>query len=294
MKKLIFILLFYSYLQNSAGCFAQNNDFSMTLSKSFYMTGDAFDDLFISVTVDKGTLQENQQVEIVKKNNTAEKITAVVYKIEDKYNNRLKVAASGQDVIIYLKIKNDKNFVLGYTGDLYDVVKKGQATNTVNNTAIKSAAEKAGKGKATILLNGKEWKYIDTKGYFYTKNNGITKGPANILLFFTKPSSVLKDPAEERVQMSIFTDAKNPKTYSKDKLEITVRTTENGKEKVYSKNRTFDQAASSEITKYTEVNGKAYMSGKFTSEAKVFLCSKCPVGNITITFENLELELVNQ
>ena len=94
--------------------------------------------------------------------------------------------------------------------------------------------------------------------------------------------------------MSIFTDAKNPKTYSKDKLEITVRTTENGKEKVYSKNRTFDQAASSEITKYTEVNGKAYMSGKFTSEAKVFLCSKCPVGNITITFENLELELVNQ
>jgi len=258
------------------------------------MTGDAFDDLFISVTVDKGTLQENQPVEIVKKSNPSEKITAIVYKIEDKQYKKLKAASAGQDVIIYLKIKNDKNFVLGYTGDLYDIVKKGQVTNAVNNTAIKSAAEKAGKGKATILLNGKEWKYIDAKGYFYTKNNGITKGPANILLFFTKPSSILKDPAEERVQISIYTETKKPKTYTKDKLEITLRTAENGKEKVYNRNRTFDQAASAEITKYTEVNGKAYISGKFTSEAKVFLCSKCPVGNITITFENLELELVNQ
>lgn len=249
MKKLIFIVLFCFHLQNISMCFAQNNDFSMTLSKSFYMTGDALDDLFINVTIDKGTLQENQSVEIVKKNNPSEKISAIIYKIEDKNYKKLKSANSGQDVIIYLKIKNDKNFVLGYTGELYTIVKKGQASNTVNNTAIYNTKENVGKGNAKILINGIEWKYINTKGYFYTKNNGITKGPANILIFFTKPSTILKSPAEERVQINIYTEARTPKTYTKDKLEITVRTAESGKEKVYSRNRTFDQLASAEITK---------------------------------------------
>lgn len=289
MKRLIYILLFYACLQHSAECLAQSNDFSMTLSKSFYMTGDALDDLYINVTINKGTVTENQEIELVKKSNPAERISGTIYRIDNTSFNRIKTGKAGQEVILYLKMKNDKKFALGYTGDWYDIVKKGQA-----QVAPPASSAINADSKAKILLNGKEWKHNYFKGYYYTKSYGIINGPANILLTFTQPCDVLKKPAEEQCQIVVYTDAKSPKKYGKQDLEITFRIADAGKEKVYSRNRTFVQNASAEITKYTEKNGKAYISGKFTSEAKVFMCSSCPLGKIEITFEDLELELYKQ
>ena len=101
MKRLIFILLFYACLQHSAECLAQSNDFSMTLSKSFYMTGDALDDLYINVTINKGTVTENQEIELVKKSNPAERISGTIYRIDNTSFNRIKTGKAGQEVILY-------------------------------------------------------------------------------------------------------------------------------------------------------------------------------------------------
>ncbi len=267
---------------------AWSEDWAISLDKSFYMTGDDLNDLYINVTVEKGTISENQEIEIVKKSNPSERISATIYRIDNRSFKQIKTGKAGQEVILYLKVKNDKKFALGYTGDLYNIVKKGASSQTAVTTKVTTS------DKASILLNGKAWKYNYFKGYYYTKNYGVTKGPANILLTFTQPSSVLKQPAEEQCQIVIYTDAKSPKKYDKQQLEITFRIADQGKEKVYSRNRTFEQNAQAEITQYTEKNGKAYISGKFTSDAKVFLCSSCPKGNIEVVFENLELELYNQ
>lgn len=267
---------------------AQAADWEITLDKAFYMTGDDLNDLYINATVNKGTVAENQEIELVKKSNPAERISGVIYRIDNTSFKQIKTGTAGQEVILYLHVKNDKKFALGYTGDLYTIVKKGQPQTAAVYPPVSTP------NKTSILLNGKEWPFSYFKGYFYTKSNGVINGPANILLTFTRPSAVLKKPAEEQCQIVIYTESKVPKKYGKQDLEITFRTEAAGKEKVYSRNRTFEQNASAEITKYTEKNGKAYISGKFTSEAKVFMCSSCPPGKVELTFEEVELELYKQ
>lgn len=260
-------------------------DFEVSLSKSFYMTGDAMDDLYIYVTVNSGVITPNTPIEIVKKENPSERISGILYKIEDKNYQSIQQAKAGQEVAVFLKLKNDKGFSLGYTGDQFLLVKKGQ-------TSAKAETSKQ-KGMATILVDGKPWKYDYYKVYHYTKDNGVTKNPANYLIVFTKKNKNLKNSPEEVMQISLFHAPQSSKQFNTKDIDFAFTTDMFGEERVYAK--TFQAAlnATASITSYSNTATTAVLSGMIKADTEAFMCNSCAMVKITIDFKDLEATLYN-
>jgi hypothetical protein len=263
---------------------SENGNFELTLSNMFYMTGAELDDLYINATLNSGSLQENTEIELVQKANPDQRISANIYRIDDTNFQRKKSATAGEDVILYLKVKNDKGFPLSNTGELYDLVPKGQS---VQSTAT------AATGKATILIDGKEWKYDYYHIYHYTKDYGITKNPANYLITFTKANKNLKNTPEEVLQISLFHAPQEPKSFAKTDIDVAFNSDLFGTETAYSKPFKSELPASASVDTYQLESNKAKISGTCSSDAKAFLCKTCPNIKIQVTFENMEVAIDN-
>lgn len=260
------------------------DDFDATLDKSFYMTGDVMDDLYINVTMNKGELKTGTQVEIAKKTNPSEKIQATVYKIETRKFQKIETAKAGQEVVLFLKVKNDKNFSLGYTGDLYTLSAKGM-TPPGNTTAATKPAK--------ITIDGKDWNYENVKVYHYTRDDGkgITKSPANIMITFTKPNKSVKiTGGEERLQINIYTPSQTAGNYPKNKLDVAFYGVESGKEITLINNKAPNLDAAAAITVYQSGTAPK-ISGKISSVTKQSFCSNCTNKKIEVSFENLPIEI---
>ena len=263
---------------------SENGNFELTLSNMFYMTGAELDDLYINATLNTGSLQENTEIELVQKANPDQRISANIYRIDNTNFQRKKSATAGEDVILYLKVKNDKGFPLSNTGELYALVPKGQ---TVQTTAT------AATGKATILIDGKEWKYDYYHIYHYTKDYGITKNPANYLITFTKANKNLKNTPEEVLQISLFHAPQEPKSFAKTDIDVAFNSDLFGTETAYSKPFKSELPAAASVDTYQLESNKAKISGACSSDAKAFLCKTCPNIKIQVTFENLEVAIEN-
>lgn len=259
--------------------------FEISLGPSFYMTGDDFNDLFISATITKGTLKENTVVDLVKKSNPNEKVSATIYRIDDKHNQPLKMAKTGQEVTLNIKVVNDKKFRFSNNGDEYAMVSQGQS--------IQATAAKVASGKASITVDGKPWKYDYYKIYHYTKDYGITKSPANLLIVFTKPNKKLKNTPEEVLQITLFNAKSQPRNFPKKDIDVSFNSDMFGKEQAYAKTLNAELEAKASIIKYNLNGNKATISGNVTADGKAFLCPECPNVPIKVTFENLEVELYN-
>ncbi len=260
--------------------------FHICLGSTFYMTGSDLNDLYISVTVNKGTIKENTEVDLVKKSNPSEKVSATIYRIDDNYNQPIKVAKTGQEVTINLKVKNDKNFRFSNNGNEYSIVSKGQSVAS-------AVVSKLNQGIATITIDGKPWEYEGYKIYHYTKDYGVTKNPANILIVFTKPNKNLKNTPEEVLQISLFKAPKGTKTFAKKEIDVGFNSDMFGEERAYAKTLNAEYEANAAITKYNLKGDKATISGNLTADGKAFLCPECPNVPIKVEFENLEVELYN-
>lgn len=263
---------------------SENGNFKLTLSNMFYMTGAELDDLYINATLNSGSLQENTEIELVQKANPNQRISANIYRIDDTNFQRKKSATAGEDVILYLKVQNDKGFPLSNTGELYALVPKGQS---VSSTATVSTS------KATILIDGKEWKYDYYHIYHYTKDYGVTKNPANYLITFTKANKNLKNTPEEVLQISLFHAPQEPKTFAKNDIDVAFNSDLFGTETAYSKPFKSELTATASVTSYQIETNKAKISGNFSSETKAFLCKTCPNIKIQVTFENLDVAIDN-
>lgn len=263
---------------------SSEGDFEITLSKSFYMTGDKMDDLYIQATVNKGILVANTPIEIVKKDNPSEKISGTIYRLDDAQYQPVKKASAGETVTLYLKVSNDKGFALGYTGDLYTIVKKGQKS---------TASPSVSKAKVVVMVNGKAWKYDYYHVYHYTKDFGITKNPANYLIVFTKKNKNLKNAPEEVLQISLFHAPKAIKTFEKGDIDLSFTSDMFGEERVYSKTFKAEEAASAVISEYTVENGKTFISGDVKTICKQFLCGSCTKIPIEISFTKLAVTVDN-
>lgn len=267
---------------------SSKESFEIELGSNFYMVGDAMDDLYIDATVTKNSLKENAEVDLVKKSNPAEKVTAKIYRLDDKNYQPIKLATTGQKVILYLKINNDKNLRFSNNGNEYVLVEKGNEVKAVAN-------QNSSKGKATITIDGKPWKYEGYKIYHYTKDNGVHKNPANILITFYKTNKNIKmTGGEERLQISLFHAPKNSKNFTNEDIDVAFWTNMFGQETAYAKtlNNT-SLNANAKITKYEGDSSKATLNGSIQSVAKGSLCNGCPNIKIAIDFENLEAELYN-
>lgn len=259
--------------------------FEVTLSKNFYMTADDVNDLYIDATVNKGIIQENTEVELVKKANPNDRVSATLYRVDDSSFQSIKTAKSGQEVVLYLKIKNDKNFRFSNNGDEYSMVIKG--------AQVAATASQTSSGKATVLVDGKLWKYDYYKIYHYTKDFGVTKNPANYLIVFTKANKNLKNAPEETLQISLFHAPKQAKEFENTDIDLSFTSDLYGEERVYAKTFKADLPATAKVIKYSASATSALVSGTISVDAKAFLCPKCPNSKITVDFENLEAELYN-
>lgn len=279
-RLIVLSLFFVAYLS------AQTNSFDMTLAKSFYMTGDKMDDLYINVTVNSGVVTKNIDIELVKKANPSERISGKIYKINGSSFNELKELKKGQEGIIFLKVKNDKGFSLGYTGDQYFIVKKGQSSS-VPAVEVKSNA------KANILVDGKVWNYDYYHIYHYTKDYGVSKNPANYLIVFTKKNKRMKNSPEEVLQITLFHAPKSTNVFSKKDIDLSFTSDMFGEERAYTKTFAAAELASASISSYNVVGAKAKISGKASTICKQFTCGTCPKIKIDISFSNLDAELSN-
>jgi len=261
------------------------DSFEITLGPTFYMTAYDFNDLFISATITKGVLKENTVVDLVKKNNPNEKVSATIYRIDDQYNQPMKVAKAGQEVTLNIKVNNDKKFRFSNNGDEYTMVNQGQAVQTTSS--------KVAGGMATITVDGKPWVYDYYKIYHYTKDYGVTKNPAHILIVFTKPNKKLKNTPEEVLQISLFKAPKTQKTFTKKEIDVSFNSDMFGEERAYAKTLNAEYGANASITKYNLKGNNSIISGSVSADGKAFLCPECPNVPIKIEFENLEVELYN-
>ncbi len=262
--------------------------FEIALGSTFYMSGDNVNDLYIDATISKGSIKENAQVELVKKSKPSEKATAKIYRIDDKNFQPLKTATAGQKVTLNLKINNDKNLRFSNNGNEYAIVAKGNEVKTIANS-------NATKGKATITIDGKPWTYEGYKIYHYTKDNGIHKNPANILITFYKANANLKmTGGEERLQVSLFHAPENTKSFTNADMDVAFWTNMYGQETAYAKTLNNNSvSANANITRYEGNTTKATISGNIQSIAKGSMCNGCPNIKIAIDFESLEAELYN-
>lgn len=291
IKKLFSLLMVCFFLscaqekKKAATSNATTDSFEITLGPTFYMTADDFNDLFISATVAKGILKENTVVDLVKKSNPSEKVSATIYRIDDQYNQPIKTAKAGQEVTLNIKINNDKKFRFSNNGDEYAMVHQGQQ--------VKATSQKSASGKATITIDGKPWTYEYYKVYHYTKDYGVTKNPANILIVFTKPNKNLKNTPEEVLQISLFKAPKAPKSYAKKEIDVSFNSDMFGEERAYAKTLNAEYEAKASVSNYQQKGNSAIISGSVTADGKAFLCPKCPNVPIKVDFENLEVELYN-
>jgi len=292
--KLIFISLFIPLLyllgNNNFSVKLINSDesFEITLSSTFYMTGDDFNDVYINAVVKKGTVNTNAQVELVKKADPSQRVTATLYKITDNSYQPITTAKQGDEIVVFLKINNDKKFRFSNNGNEYTLVNKGN--NVVADTP------KSLTGKANILINGKEWKYDYYKVYHYTKDYGITKNPANYLIVFTKANKKLKNTPEEVLQISLFHAPQKPKQFSKEDIDISFQSDFFGDERNYAKTFKSDLPASANITQYSLSASYATINGTIKSDLKVFACPECKPNQIMITidFDNLQADIYDR
>jgi len=292
--KLIFISLFIPLLYLSG-----NNNFSVklshttkkvnfdgsfeiTLSSTFYMTANDPNDVYINAVVKKGTIKTNVQVELVKKADPSQRVTATLYKITDNSYQPITTAKQGDEIVVFLKINNDKNFRFSNNGNEYSLVNKG--SNVVADT------RKSLPGKASILINGKEWKYDYYKVYHYTKDYGITKNPANYLIVFTKANKKLKNSSEEVLQISLFHAPQKPQQFSKEDIDISFQSDFFGDERNYAKTFKSDLPASANVTQYSVNTSYATINGSIKSDLKVFACPECKPKQITITIDFVNLQ----
>lgn len=289
IKKLFSLLIvcfFLSCAQEKKKATSSNSktdSFEITLGPTFYMTADDYNDLFISATITKGTIKQNTVVDLVKKTNPNEKVSATIYRIDDQYNQQLKSAKAGQEVTLSIKVANDKKFRFSNNGDEYTMVRQGQS--------VKATSTKMASGKATITIDGKPWTYEYYKVYHYTKDYGITKNPANILIVFTKPNKNLKNTPEEVLQISLFKAPKTTKTFAKKEIDVSFNSDMFGEERAYAKTLNAEYEAKASISKYQELDNSAIITGSVTADGKAFLCPECPNVPIKVEFENLEVEL---
>lgn len=268
---------------------ATTNNFDVTLDKSFYMTGEAMDDLYINATVNSGEIKSGSEVEITKKANPTEKITATVYKIETRKYQKMESAKAGQEAVLFLKVKNDKNFSLGYTGDLYTLNPKGKTPTAANISTTKNTAQ--------ITINGRSWSYDNVKVYHYTRNdgNGVTKSPANIMITFTKANkNVTMTGGEERLQINIYTPEQKTGSFPKSKLDVAFFGFQDGKEVTLVNNKSPELAASADITAYEKSGNQVKISGKVSSVTKHTLCNGCANQQVEASFENLPVEVYDR
>ena len=272
-------------LTNTEAKSTTEESFDVTLSKNFYMTADDVNDLYIDATVNKGTVEENTEVELVKKANPVERVSATLYRVDDSSFQSIKTAKSGQEVVLYLKIKNDKNFRFSNNADEYSIVKKGEQ--------VTATASESSSGKAIVLVDGKPWKYDYYKIYHYTKDYGVTKSPANYLIVFTKANKNLKNAPEETLQITLFHAPKEAKNFEKADIDVSFTSDLFGEERAYAKTFKADLPATASVSKYSTTQASALISGSVSVEAKAFLCAKCPNSKIKVDFENLEAELYN-
>lgn len=258
--------------------------FDLTLDKAFYMTGDATDDLYITATINSGKLQAPATIYICKKNNVAEKVQATIYRIDDKKFHQKDAANAGEEVIIYLKVNNDRKFSLGYNGDQYLVQNAGHTSPPV--------ATSSPENKAVVTIDGKPWAYTYVKVYHYTRDDGkgVTKGRANIMLTFTRPNTNMKTQPEESLQVNIYTAAQAAGTYKASQLDVAWMGEWNGKEITLLNNSLPDQPAEAVITAYTSGN-TPLISGRIYSNARQMMCGGCGYKKIEINFENLPVEV---
>jgi len=265
-----------------------DDPFEITLSSTFYMTANDPNDVYINAVVKKGTIKTNVQVELVKKADPSQRVTATLYKITDNSYQPITTAKQGDEIVVFLKINNDKNFRFSNNGNEYFLVNKG--SNVVADT-LKSLP-----GKASILINGKEWKYDYYKVYHYTKDYGITKNPANYLIVFTKANKKLKNSSEEVLQISLFHAPQKPKQFSKEDIDISFQSDFLGDERNYAKTFKSDLPASANVTQYSANTSQATISGNIKSELKVFACPECKPKQITITidFVNLQADIYDK
>ncbi len=261
------------------------SSFEVALEKNFYMTADDVNDLYIDATVKKGTIEENTEVELVKKSNPSDRVSATLYRVDDSCFQSIKKANSGQEVVLYLKIKNDKNFRFSNNGDDYLIVKKGEQ--------VVATAPKTSSGKATVLVDGKTWKYDYYKIYHYTKDYGVTKNPANFLIVFTKANKNLKNAPEETLQISLFHAPQKAKKFEASDIDLAFTSDLFGEERAYAKTFKANLPATANISDYKASEISAQLSGSISAETKAFLCPKCPNVKIEVTLENLEAELYN-
>jgi hypothetical protein len=151
-------------------------------------------------------------------------------------------------------------------------------------------------GKASILINGKEWKYDYYKVYHYTKDYGITKNPANYLIVFTKANKKLKNSSEEVLQISLFHAPQKPQQFSKEDIDISFQSDFFGDERNYAKTFKSDLPASANVTQYSVNTSYATINGSIKSDLKVFACPECKPKQITITidFVNLQADIYDK
>ncbi len=258
--------------------------FEVELDKSFYMTGDAMDDLYITVAVKKGSVMPGTAIDLVKRA-SGEKITGTVYKVTNRKHKDIAEGKAGEEVVLYLKLKNDKNFSLGYTGDQYNLVKSGTAVSPV---ATKEAA------RPVVKIDGKVWDYAYVKAYHYTNPSGVTKARPNIMISFTKPNAALTTQKEEVLQVNIYTVKQQPFSVDQKDLDISYVGMVNGKEVTYTNNnKDRSLPCVGDITAYTVSGNSAIISGNIQVAAAEYFCKGCPPRKIDISIKNLPVELYN-
>lgn len=259
--------------------------FEVELDKSFYMTGDAMDDLYITAAVKKGSVLPGTAIDLVKKT-SGEKITGTVYKVTNSKHKDIAEGRAGEEVVLYLKLNNDKKFSLGYTGDQYSLVKSG--------TAVKPGAGNEATARPIVKIDGKPWEYAYVKAYHYTNPSGVTKARPNIMISFTKPNAALKTQKEEVLQVNIYTVKQQPFSVDQKDMDIAYVGMVNGKEVTYTNNNK-DRALPGivNITAYTVSGNSAIISGNIQAAAAEYFCKGCPPRKIDISIENLPVELYN-
>lgn len=261
----------------------ESSDFEIELSKAFYMTGDDMSDLYISSKVVSGAVRANTEIELLKKSNPSEKISGKIYRLDTPDFKTIDEAGAGKEVILYIRFQNDKKFALGYNGDEYILVKKG---------AKAPKAEPKAMANVEIKIDGVPWTPTYVKTYHYTKPFGVTKAPANILFYCTKPNDKMKNSKEEVVQVVFYTGNQDAHGLTKENLEFTFMGMVNGKEVAYENNKNYE--ASAEITSYVQKNGQWFFSGKGRSLAKEFLCKDCPLRSIEVQFTDIPIEIYDR
>jgi len=280
----------YSYKANtkSRNTTVADESFEISIVGTFYMTADNPNDLYVTALVKKGIIKPNIKVDIVKNEDPNKRVSANLYKLCSIDYKPINSAKTGEEVIIYLKINNDKNFIFSNNGKEYTLVNPG--------ASLTAAASKPIAGKVTITLDGKPWKYDYFKVRHYTKDFGVTKNKSMYLFTFTKKNNRLKTAPEEVLNITLFDAPQKIKNFSKQEIDISFISDLFGEERNYGKAIGKDLPASAVINQYSQKGLMSIISGKITSDIAPFACKDCKpnIVKISVDFENIEAEIYDK